>query len=161
MLRDGGETLTVINAANSSLESGSGLDFAIPHMGRSTRLMQGRFAKLLLDSVGTNGRISTEVPRTLLPSRRRKCHRGILFMVSADHFAHELRTQLRNATEQGATRIVVTSTELSQSVRMGGSSMDACCQALLDELEDGDVILRDTGSGGRVIVRYLLPRAGQ
>jgi hypothetical protein len=82
-------------------------------------------------------------------------------MVSADHFAHELRTQLRNATEQGATRIVVTSTELSQSVRMGGSSMDACCQAMLDELKDGDVILRDTGSGGGVIVRYLLPRTGQ
>jgi hypothetical protein len=81
-------------------------------------------------------------------------------MVSADHFAHELRTQLRSATEQGATRIVITSTELSRSVRLGGSSMDACCQAMLDELKDGDVVLRDKGSGAGMIVRYLLPRSG-
>jgi hypothetical protein len=30
-------------------------------------------------------------------------------MVSVDHFAHELRTQLRNAAAQGATTIVITS----------------------------------------------------
>jgi hypothetical protein len=38
--------------------------------------------------------------------------------------------------------------------------MDACCQAMLDELKDGDVVLRDKGSGARMIVRYLLSRSG-
>jgi hypothetical protein len=79
-------------------------------------------------------------------------------VVSIDHFKYELITQLRNATEQGAQKIVITSTELCQSVRGGNSSMDACCQAMHDEVEHGDFIIQGKGSGSGMVVRYQLPR---
>jgi hypothetical protein len=51
-------------------------------------------------------------------------------MVSVDHFGHELRVQLRTATEQGAQHILINSTELCSSVRAGGASAEACVEAM-------------------------------
>jgi hypothetical protein len=81
-------------------------------------------------------------------------------MVSADHFAHELRTQLRSAAAQGATTIVITSGELCKNIRMGNSSTQACTMAMLAEVKPGDVVLV-SASGAETIVRYQLPRTAQ
>jgi hypothetical protein len=82
-------------------------------------------------------------------------------MVSVDHFAHELRVQLRTVTEQGAGHILINSTDLCSSVRAGGNSADACIEAMEHEFEHGDVVIQGKGSGSGYIVRYQLPRAGQ
>jgi hypothetical protein len=82
-------------------------------------------------------------------------------LVSVDHFRYELITQLRSATEQGAQKIVITSTELCKSIRGGNTSMDACCQAMQDEVNHGDVIVQGRNSGAGMIVRYQLPRIGK
>jgi hypothetical protein len=79
-------------------------------------------------------------------------------MVSVDHFALELRLQLRAAASQGATNLVINSSELCNSVRAGSSSMDACCEAMQQELNPGDVVIRDKDSGAGMSVRYQLPR---
>jgi hypothetical protein len=79
-------------------------------------------------------------------------------MVSADHFAHELRMQLRNAAAQGATTIVITSGDLCKNIRMGNSSTQACTKAMLAEVKPGDVVLV-SASGAGMTVRYWLPRA--
>lgn len=79
-------------------------------------------------------------------------------MVSVDHFAQELRSQLHGAAEQGAIRVVINSTELCESVRMGSGSMDACCDAMQQEIRSGDFVIRDKDSGAGMIVRYYLPR---
>jgi Ni2+-binding GTPase involved in maturation of urease and hydrogenase len=81
-------------------------------------------------------------------------------MVSADHFAHELRTQLRSAAEQGAATIVITSGELCKSIRGSGRSTQACCEAMQAEVKPGDVVLVEN-SGSGMTVRYRLPRLGQ
>jgi hypothetical protein len=60
-------------------------------------------------------------------------------MVSVDHFGHELRAQLRIATEQGASYILIISTELCSSVRAGGTSAEACIEAMEHEFKHGDV----------------------
>ena len=77
-------------------------------------------------------------------------------MVSADHFAHELRTQLRNATEQGATTIV----KLCKSIRGSGQSTQASCEAMLAEVKPGDDVLVSV-SGAGMTVRYRLPRTAK
>lgn len=82
-------------------------------------------------------------------------------MVSIDHFRYELITQLRNAWEQGAQKIMITSTDLCRSVRGGNASMDACCQAMQDEFNHGDFIVRGRNSGAGMTVRYQLPRNGK
>jgi hypothetical protein len=79
-------------------------------------------------------------------------------MVSIDHFRYELRSQLRSAAAQGATNIVITSTELCRSVRMGSASMDACCEAMQQEIKPSDVVIRDHDSSSGMRVRYQLPR---
>jgi hypothetical protein len=79
-------------------------------------------------------------------------------MVSIDHFVHELRTQLKSAAEQGATNISIRASELCRSVRLGISSMDACCDAMQEEVKPGDVVVLDRDSGAGMTVRYLLPR---
>ena len=79
-------------------------------------------------------------------------------MVSVDHFALELRLQLRSAASQGATSIIINSSELCKSVRMGGSSMDACCEAMQLEVKPNDVVIWDKDSGAGMSVRYQLPR---
>lgn len=79
-------------------------------------------------------------------------------MVSADHFAHELRLQLHSAAEQGATSIVISASELAKSIRTGTSSMDACCEAMQQEIKASDVLIQDKNSGLGMSVRYQLPR---
>jgi hypothetical protein len=80
-------------------------------------------------------------------------------MVSVDHFTHELRSQLHSAAEQGATSIVITSSELCKSVRMGSAWMEACCETMQQEIKSTDVVIRDKDSGVGMRVRYQLPRA--
>ena len=81
-------------------------------------------------------------------------------MVSSDHFAHELRMQLRSAADQGGTTIVITSGDLCKNIRMGNSSTQACTKAMLAEVKPGDVVLVSS-SGAETIVRYRLPRTAQ
>jgi hypothetical protein len=81
-------------------------------------------------------------------------------MVSADHFAHELRMHLRNAADQGATTIVITSGDICKNIRMGNSSTQACTKAMLAEVKPGDVVLVSS-SGAETIVRYRLPRTAE
>ena len=81
-------------------------------------------------------------------------------MVSVDHFAHELRTQLRSAAAQGATTIVITSGELCKSIRGSGQSTQASCEAMLAEVKPGDDVLVSV-SGAGMTVRYRLPRTAQ
>jgi hypothetical protein len=80
-------------------------------------------------------------------------------MVSVDHFAYELRSQLRTAAAQGATSIVIASSELCQSVRLGRASLDACCEAMQQEVRPGDIVLRGKEVGVGMNVRYQLPRS--
>ena len=61
-------------------------------------------------------------------------------MVSVDHFAYELRSQLRTAAAQGATNILITSRELCRSVRIGTSFLDACCEVMQQELRSDDIV---------------------
>jgi len=82
-------------------------------------------------------------------------------MISADHFAHELRAQLKKAAAQGATKVVVTSEELYRL--LGGypgstHGMPACCDAMRAEMKPGDNLLVEQPNGGGMTVRYLLPR---
>jgi hypothetical protein len=81
-------------------------------------------------------------------------------MVSVDHFAYELRLQLRTATDQGATSIVMTSRDLCKAVRTGSSSLDACCEAMKQEIRPEDVVLHDKDIGVGMSIRYQLPRSG-
>jgi hypothetical protein len=81
-------------------------------------------------------------------------------MVSADHFAHELRTQLRSAAAQGATTIVITSGELCKSIRASGHWTRSCCEAMQAEVKPGDVVLV-SASGAGMTIRYRLPRAAR
>jgi hypothetical protein len=80
-------------------------------------------------------------------------------MVSVDHFTYELRSQLRRATAQGASNILITSSELCKSVRMGTAFLDACCEAMQQELRTDDIVVRDKDSGAGMIVSYRLPRS--
>ena len=81
-------------------------------------------------------------------------------MVSVDHFRYELATQLRSAAAQGATTIVVTSTELCRSIRNANHWTHACCEAMQTEIKPGDVVIEQK-SGTGMTVRYLLLRTGQ
>jgi|KBSMisStaDraftv2_1062788.scaffolds.fasta_scaffold4607869_1 hypothetical protein len=80
-------------------------------------------------------------------------------MVSTDHFAFELRSQLRTAAAQGATNILITSRELCKSVRTGTAFLDACCEAMQQELRSDDVVVKNIDSGDGMSVRYQLPRS--
>jgi hypothetical protein len=81
-------------------------------------------------------------------------------VVSTDHFRHELITQLRRAVEEGATMLLVTSSDLCRSIRNANNSMDACFEAMQAEIKPGDVVL-DQSSGKAMAIRYLLPRPGR
>jgi hypothetical protein len=81
-------------------------------------------------------------------------------MVPVDHFTHELRSQLHSAAAQGATGMVITSSEPCKSVRMGTASMDACREAMQQEIKPSDVVVRDKDSTAGMSVRYQLPRIG-
>jgi hypothetical protein len=82
-------------------------------------------------------------------------------VVSVDHFRHELLAWFGRAAEQDATNLVVTSGELSASVRGGSRSADACCEAMESEIRPGDVVVVAKSLGAGMTVRYLLPRDGQ
>jgi hypothetical protein len=82
-------------------------------------------------------------------------------MVSADHFAHELRAQLEKAAAQGGTRVTITSGELYRL--LGGypgstHGMLACCDAMRSEMKPGDVVVIEQPNGAGMTVRYQLPR---
>jgi hypothetical protein len=66
-------------------------------------------------------------------------------MVSADHFAHELRVQLNRATKHGSIDIVINSGELYRSLGDYPGSMHgmpACYDdAMRSEMKPGDVLL--------------------
>jgi hypothetical protein len=79
-------------------------------------------------------------------------------LVSAVHFGLELRSQLRAAASQGDASVVINSSDLSKSIQMGSSSMDACCEAMQEEVKAGDVVIRNKNSGVGMSVRYQLPR---
>jgi hypothetical protein len=79
-------------------------------------------------------------------------------LVSFDHFAHELTSQLRRSHEQGATTIVITSAELCSSIRKAGHWTEACCEAMQSEVKPGDHVLVEQGRGSGMTVRYCLPR---
>ena len=81
-------------------------------------------------------------------------------MVSVDHFAHELRSQLRHAAAQGETSIVINSSELCKSIRTGTGSLDACCEAMQQEVKPSDLVIWNKDSGAGMSVRYQLPRQG-
>ena len=78
-------------------------------------------------------------------------------LVSFDHFKYELIAQLRSAAAQGATTIVVNSTELCRSIRNANHSTQACCEAMQAEIKPGDVVIEQNRGTG-MTVRYLLPR---
>jgi hypothetical protein len=85
---------------------------------------------------------------------------GMLHMVSADHFAHELRAQFKKAAARRATSVVVTSGELYQL--LGGypgstHGMPACCDAMRAEMKPGDILLVESNGVG-LTVCYQMPR---
>jgi hypothetical protein len=65
---------------------------------------------------------------------------------------------LKHAAGQGAMNILIRASELCRSVRMGSSSLDACCDAMQEEIKPGDVVVLDRDSGAGMTVSYLLPR---
>ncbi len=78
-------------------------------------------------------------------------------MVSVDHFAYELRLKLKDAAEQGAANIVITSGEFCKAIRNSGHSTQACCDAMQAEVRPGDDVLV-SASGLGMKIRYRLPR---
>jgi len=95
------------------------------------------------------------------PSRRRKCHRGRLALVSVDHFRRELLVKMSRAAKHGSIDMIIKSGELYRS--LGGypgslHGMPACCDAMRSEMKPGDVLLVEQSSGPGMTVRYRLPR---
>jgi hypothetical protein len=86
---------------------------------------------------------------------------GCSSMVSADHFAQELRAQMSRAAKAGSIDIVINSGQLYRS--LGGypgsmHGMPACCDAMRSEMKPGDIVLVEQASGPGMTVRYRLPR---
>lgn len=79
-------------------------------------------------------------------------------MVSYDHFRIALLTRLR-LLESDQTEIAINSIEFCSSFRKGGLNIDACCQAMTDEMQSGDVVEQERESGDGLTIRYQLPRA--
>jgi hypothetical protein len=82
-------------------------------------------------------------------------------MVSADHFAQELRAQLKKAAAQHASSVVITSGELYKL--LGGypgstHGMPACCEAMRSEMKLGDILLVESNGVGMTVC-YQLPRS--
>jgi hypothetical protein len=82
-------------------------------------------------------------------------------MVSADHFAQELRAQMSRVAKHGSIDIVINSRELYRSV--GGypgsmHGMPACYNAMRSEMKPGEVLLVEQAGGAGMTVRYRLPR---
>jgi hypothetical protein len=78
-------------------------------------------------------------------------------MVSADHFAHELRALFKKAAARRATSVVITSGELYQLVGGSTHGMPACCEAMRGEMKPGDILLVESDGVGMTVC-YELPR---
>ena len=65
--------------------------------------------------------------------------------------------QLKDAADQGGTTIVITAGELCKKIRMGSSSTQSCCEAMMAEVKPGDDVLVSS-NGAEMIIRYRLPR---
>jgi hypothetical protein len=78
-------------------------------------------------------------------------------MVSVDHFGYELRRQLSEAAANGACELLLTCHDLCRSVRSGTAWLNTCCEAMEQEVREGDSIVQDR-SGHGMAVRYRLPR---
>jgi hypothetical protein len=82
-------------------------------------------------------------------------------MVSADHFAHEVRAQFKKAAAQRATSAVIASGELHRL--LGGypgstHGMPACCEVMRYEMKLGDILLVESDGVGMTVC-HQLPRA--
>lgn len=73
-------------------------------------------------------------------------------MVSVDHFGYELRRQLREAA------LAMTSHDLCRSIRAGTAWLNACCEAMEQELKENDIVVQDRNGLGMCVL-YRLPRA--
>src|SRR5829696_2442738 len=91
------------------------------------------------------------------PISRLKSSARPINMVSADHFGYELRQQLSKAASKSASELLITSHDLCRSVRSGTVWLNACCEAMEQEIRDGDVVVQNR-SGHGMAVRYRLPR---
>lgn len=78
-------------------------------------------------------------------------------MVSVDHFGYELRRQLHEAAANGANELLLTCHDLCRSVRSGTAWLNTCCEAMEQEIRDGDLVVQSR-SGHGMAVRYQLPR---
>jgi hypothetical protein len=52
----------------------------------------------------------------------------------------------------------MTSHDLCRSIRAGTAWLNACCEAMQQELKDSDIVVQDRNGLG-MSVRYKLPRA--
>ena len=77
--------------------------------------------------------------------------------MSVDHFGYELRRQLREAAADGASELPMSSHDLCRSVRDGTAWLNACCEAMDQEVQEGDIVVQDKNGLG-MFVRYKLPR---
>lgn len=78
-------------------------------------------------------------------------------MVSVDHFGYELRRQLQEAAARGGSQFLVSSHDLCRAVRSGTAWLNSCCEAMENEVREGDEVIQNrTGHG--MAVRYRLPR---
>jgi hypothetical protein len=127
-------------------------------VGRSRYLCsETNHVELLLNiSLVSYGRGRGNVPRTATCTVATPIPEAQL--VSFDHFAHELTSQLRHAVEQGATTVVITSGQLCSSINKAGNWTEACCGAMQAEVKSGDDVLVEQGRGSGMTVRYRLPR---
>jgi hypothetical protein len=73
-------------------------------------------------------------------------------MVSMDHCAHELHTQLVKATKRGVGHIVITSPELHRALSARSELNNECWDAMESAMLPVDIVI------DKVTVRYLLPR---
>ena len=79
-------------------------------------------------------------------------------MVSTDHFRQELRAQFGRAAAQGHIDILINSGELYRSIARGSPLSESCCDAMQEEIKEGDTLVLDRTNGAGMTVRYLLPR---
>jgi hypothetical protein len=80
-------------------------------------------------------------------------------LASFDHFQHELKSQLRQASKRNARSIVITAAELSLAVGGKPGFTDDCFEALQKEMGPGDEVIVEAGGGTGLAIRYLLPRS--
>jgi hypothetical protein len=85
---------------------------------------------------------------------------------TSEDFRTELNAQIQRATRQGRPHVEINAGELHRVV--GGypgesHRMPMCCQAMRDELRNGDatvVFETHSGNGAALTIRYDLPRPG-